>query len=167
VPTLAEMTAGALNVLDDDPDGLFLMVEGGAVDWASHNNRSERMVEEELAFADAVDAVIDWVGEKGDWSETLLIVTGDHETGYVTRAAEGDPEADTPWAWQPLGSNGRGRLPGMGWHSGSHTNSLIPLYARGAGCRRLRAMAVGTDPHRGDYVDNTAIARLIFALLES
>jgi alkaline phosphatase len=43
VPTLAEMAAGALNVLDDDPDGLFLMIEGGAVDWAAHSNQSERM----------------------------------------------------------------------------------------------------------------------------
>jgi alkaline phosphatase len=45
VPTLEEMTKAALNILDDDPDGLFLMVEGGAVDWASHSNRSGRMIE--------------------------------------------------------------------------------------------------------------------------
>jgi alkaline phosphatase len=38
VPTLVEMTNAALNVLDDDPDGFFLMVEGGAVDWAAHSN---------------------------------------------------------------------------------------------------------------------------------
>jgi alkaline phosphatase len=113
-----------------------------------------------------VQAVIDWVETNSNWRETLLIVTGDHETGYITRAPQGDPEADTPWAWQPLGNNGRGALPAMAWHSGSHTNSLIPLYAKGAECRRFRTMAVGTDPHRGPYIDNTAIARLIFALLE-
>ncbi|MBN4052482.1 alkaline phosphatase [bacterium AH-315-K20] len=37
VPTLRELTLAALNVLDNDPDGFFLMVEGGAVDWAMHD----------------------------------------------------------------------------------------------------------------------------------
>ncbi len=46
VPTLAEMTKAALNVLDDDPDGLYLMIEGGAVDWANHSNQPGRMIEE-------------------------------------------------------------------------------------------------------------------------
>jgi alkaline phosphatase len=46
VPTLEEMTEAALNVLDDDSNGLFLMIEGGAVDWAAHSNESGRLVEE-------------------------------------------------------------------------------------------------------------------------
>ena len=82
VPDLATMTRGALNVLDDDPDGLFLMVEGGAVDHAAHVGQSGRLIEEELAFDDAVDAVVAWVEARSSWSETLVIVTGDHETGY-------------------------------------------------------------------------------------
>ena len=36
-PTLAEMTAKAIEVLSRDPDGFFLMVEGGALDWMAHN----------------------------------------------------------------------------------------------------------------------------------
>ncbi|MBM3240808.1 hypothetical protein FJZ31_31385 [Candidatus Poribacteria bacterium] len=40
VPTLEEMTNAALNILDNDPDGFFLMIEGGAIDWASHGNSS-------------------------------------------------------------------------------------------------------------------------------
>jgi alkaline phosphatase len=42
VPTLEEMTRAALNVLDDDPNGFFIMIEGGAVDWAAHANQSGR-----------------------------------------------------------------------------------------------------------------------------
>ena len=61
VPTLTEMTLAALNVLDNDPDGLYLMVEGGAVDWAAHANQSGRMIEEALEFERAVEAVVDWV----------------------------------------------------------------------------------------------------------
>lgn len=48
VPTLPEMVRAALNVLDEDPDGFFLMVEGGAIDWASHANQKGRVIEEQL-----------------------------------------------------------------------------------------------------------------------
>ena len=84
VPTLEEMARAALNILDDDPDGLFLMIEGGAVDWASHDNQSGRMIEEQIDFDNAVQAVVKWVKVNSNWGETLLIVTGDHETGYLT-----------------------------------------------------------------------------------
>ena len=60
VPTLKEMTTAALNVLDEDPDGFFLMVEGGAVDWAGHGNQSGRLIEEEIDFkrVDEIEADI-------------------------------------------------------------------------------------------------------------
>ena len=45
VPALEEMGRAALNVLDNDPDGFFLMIEGGAVDWAGHDNQSGRLIE--------------------------------------------------------------------------------------------------------------------------
>jgi alkaline phosphatase len=163
VPALAEMTRGALNVLDGDPDGLFLMIEGGAVDWAGHSNQSGRAIEEQIAFADAVEAVVEWVEAESGWHETLLVVTADHETGYLTREPSG-PD-DVAWAYQPLQDRGRGSVPGMTWNSGSHTNSLVPLYAKGAWAERLREHVIGRDPHRGPYVDNTAVAKLTFAAL--
>jgi alkaline phosphatase len=43
------------------------------------------------------------------------------------------------------------------WHSGSHTNSLVPLYARGVNAAAFASLIAGTDPVRGDYVDNTAV----------
>jgi alkaline phosphatase len=97
VPTLEEMTKAALNVLDDNPLGLFLMVEGGAVDWAAHSNQSGRMIEEQLDFERSVDAVLDWVQKYSNWGETLVIVTGDHETGYLTGPGS-DPLAWTRYA---------------------------------------------------------------------
>ncbi len=163
VPTLAEMTRGALNVLGEDPDGLLLMVEGGAVDWASHDSQSGRAVEEQIDFAEAVRAAVEWVETDSNWHETLLIVTSDHETGYLTREPAG-PD-DVPWAYQPLPGRGAGALPGMAWNSGSHTNSLVPLYAKGAWAARLSAHVAGCDPHRGPYVDNTAVAKLVRSAL--
>jgi len=158
VPTLAEMAQGALNVLDDDPDGLFLMIEGGAVDWAAHSNQSGRMIEEEIDFNQAVEAVVKWVKKKSNWRETLLIVTGDHETGYLTGPGS-NPQ------WKPLTNNGKGKMPGMEWHSGGHTNSLIPYYADGNAARLFQSYATLRDPVRGRYLDNTSIAKVIFEVL--
>ena len=159
VPTLTEMTRVALNVLDDDPDGFVLLIEGGAVDWASHDNQVGRMLEEQLDFDRTVAAVVRWVENFSNWEETLLIVTADHETGYLT-----GPGSEP--TWQPLENCGRNQPPGMEWHSDNHTNSLVPLFAQGAGSDLLKQQVQGNDPVRGPYVDNTAIAEVVFAAME-
>ena len=160
VPTLAEMSAAALNVLDEDPDGFFLMVEGGAIDWAAEHNESGRLIEEQIDFDKAVETVIEWVEQNSSWDETILIVTADHEAGYLL-GPDSDPE------WKPLVDHGKDKLPGMEWHSTSHTNSLVPLYAKGKGAALLEKYAGETDPVRGRYLDNTEIASAIFELLET
>ena len=155
VPTLTEMTLAALNILDDDPDGLYLMVEGGAVDWAAHANQSGRMIEEAIEFERAVEAVVNWVQKNSNWGETLLIVTGDHETGYLWGPGS-EPD------WMPIVNNGAGNLPGMEWHSGNHTNSLMVLSAKGDAARMFKRYADQYDPVRGWYLDNTELAELVF-----
>ena len=158
VPTLEEMSLAAINILDDDPDGFFLMIEGGAVDWASHDNQSGRMIEEQIDYDNAVQAVVDWVRANSNWGETLLIVTGDHETGYLT-----GPGSDP--AWMPLVNNGAGVLPGMEWHSDYHTNGLIPLFVKGDAGRFFRSYALGRDPVHGRYIDNIDIANVVYLVL--
>lgn len=164
VPTLGEMAAAALNVLDNDEDGLFLMVEGGAVDWAGHANQSGRVIEEEIEFNKSVEAVIEWVEAKSNWGETLVIVTGDHETGYMTGLDSGNT-ADGA-VWNELTNNGAGAQPGMEWHSGSHTNQVIPFFAKGRGAKLFKDAVVGVDPVKGDYIDNSSVANVIFDLLK-
>ena len=159
VPTLREMTEAALNVLDNDPEGFALMVEGGAIDGAAHVNVGTRMVEEQVEFNYAVDAVIAWVEKNSNWNETLLIVTADHETGYVTGPGS-DPN------WNPLANNGAGKMPGLEFHSKSHTNSLVPLFAKGPGAESFTTAAIGTDPQRGKYIDNTTVAKVAMAALK-
>lgn len=158
VPTLTEMTKAALNVLDNNPKGMVLMIEGGAVDWAAHSNQSGRMIEEAIDFERAVEAVIDWVQTNSNWGETLLIVTGDHETGYLT-----GPGSDP--LWMPIVNKGQGNLPGMEWHSPNHTNSLMVLSAKGDAGRLFHKYATHTDPVRGRYVDNTNVAHVMFEAL--
>lgn len=169
VPTLVDMTKAALNILDNDPDGFFLMIEGGAVDWACHDNSSARMIEEEIDFNKSVEAVVEWIEKNSNWNESLLIVTGDHETGYLTGPGSG-PDPDDPNdnifpIWNPLVNNGAGKLPGMEWHSANHTNSLIPLFAKGIGSNFFLSHAKYKDPVRGVYVDNTDVAKICLGLL--
>jgi alkaline phosphatase len=163
VPTLAEMTKAALNVLDADEDGFYLVIEGGAVDWASHANQSGRAIEEQIEFGIAVEAVVEWVQTCSSWNDTLLIVTADHETGYLTGPDLGLFD-DGP-VWNPLVNNGAEVLPGLQWNSGSHTNSLVPFYAKGKGAILFFVCARNKDPIRGRYLDNTDIAKTLFRFL--
>ena len=149
VPTLAQMSKAALNVLDQDPDGFFVMIEGGAIDSAAHANNTAGVVEEQVDFNDAVQAVVDWVEASSSWDETLVIVTADHETGYL---------------WGP-GSNPvrnpivgtAGTAPAVQWNTVNHSNQLVPFYAMGVGSAALAAKATGTDPVRGAYLDNADV----------
>jgi alkaline phosphatase len=75
---LSEFTHDAVAWLDN-PKGFFAMVEGGKIDWASHSNDGAAMVREVLSFDDAVAEGMAFY--KAHPSETLLVVTADHETG--------------------------------------------------------------------------------------
>ena len=162
VPTLAEMTNAALNVLDNDPNGFFIMIEGGAVDWAAHANESGRLIEEMDDFNKSIEAVIRWIDTNSSWNETLVIITADHETGHLTGPNSGQmPESP---AINDIISNGPGKLPAMEWHSKNHTNSLVPFFAKGRGAEKFTETIDGNDPLRGPYIDNTDIANTIFAL---
>ena len=70
-----------VQVLDNDK-GFFLMCEGGKIDWACHANDAASTIHDTLALADAVQVAIDFARTHAD--ETLILVTGDHETGGLT-----------------------------------------------------------------------------------
>lgn len=77
-PSLKEMTMKALDVLSQDEDGFFLMIEGGQIDWAGHNNDAGTMLHDLLKFDEAIEYVYEWVKNRKD---TMVIITADHETG--------------------------------------------------------------------------------------
>lgn len=158
VPTLVEMTKAAINVLDNDRNGFFLMIEGGAIDWASHANQSGRMIEEQMDFNRTVEAVVDWVEKNSNWNETMVIVTGDHECGYLWGPGSGVS------TFAPIVDNGRGVVPSMAWYSGDHSNSLIPFFAKGPGTQLYQLFADEVDPVRGRFITNTEIAQAMFLL---
>ncbi len=159
LPTMGDLMLAALNVLDENENGFVLMGEGGAVDWAGHDNAIGRMIEEQVDFDRAVADVVAWVEEHSSWDETLLIVTSDHECGYLVGPGS-DPE------WEPLTNNGKGEVPGHEWKSGNHTNMLVPLFAKGAGAERVHDYVRGEDPRLGPYIDNTDIKPFIVSAWE-
>ncbi|MFA5293494.1 MAG: alkaline phosphatase [Phycisphaerae bacterium] len=160
VPNLAEMTKAALNVLDNDHDGFFIMIEAGAVDWASHWNNSARMIEEMIDFDGAADAVINWVETKSDWDNTLVIITADHQTGYLT-----GPKSDKNKA-TVVKNSGKRKMPKMKWHSHDHINAPVFLFAKGQGSELFARQIKGKDPVYGSYIDNTDIPKVLFTILE-
>jgi alkaline phosphatase len=174
VPTLEVMSRGALNVLNHDPDGFFVMIEGGAVDWANHANDFPTMLREMVEFNMAVEAVVDWVETNSSWNETLLIITADHETGQLWGAdayddanddQRFDPQTETFNAFAPPANAGQGVIPDVLYGYGSHTNHLVPVWAIGPGCETLLDSADETDPQAaevwnfsGRYIHNTELA---------
>jgi alkaline phosphatase len=117
------------------------------------------MIEEQIDFNNAVEEVCDWVKANSNWGETLLIVTGDHECGYLWGPGS-NPE------FLPIPESGAGLVPPMQWYSGGHSNALIPLFGKGPLANILKGWAAGDDPVRGAYIDNTQIAELVFLCLE-
>ncbi|HNX26074.1 MAG TPA: alkaline phosphatase [Phycisphaerae bacterium] len=81
VMTLADLTANAVRLLDN-PVGFFIMVEGGAIDWACHDNDLPDCIWETIAMNDAVRVAMDFARKHPN--ETLIITTADHETGGLT-----------------------------------------------------------------------------------
>ena len=59
-PSLTEMTEAALNLLSQHEQGFFLMVEGGQIDWAGHNNDAGGLLHELLRFDEAIQVVVKW-----------------------------------------------------------------------------------------------------------
>ncbi len=166
-PDLATMVRGAINVLSRNERGFFLMVEGGAPDWAAHDNNMQRLVHELADFHAAIAAACEWVEANGGWERNLVIVTTDHGNGMLL-----GPNSDTV-AFEPIVNRGQGELPAARWHTGGHTNELVRLWAHGAGSELFAEHVTGRDEHLAarypgwgpDYTDNTAIFQVIRAAL--
>ncbi|MDZ7806802.1 MAG: alkaline phosphatase [Gracilimonas sp.] len=111
-PSSKAMVGKALQVLNKNDNGFFLMVEGSQIDWAGHGNSVEYLNREVQDFDEAVKKVLDFAKEDG---ETLVVLTADHETGGMTmqrQVAEGDSLE-------------------IFWSTDYHTGVPVPLMAYG------------------------------------
>ena len=154
-PTLKDLTQGALRVSSRKP-GILLMVEGGAIDRGHHLNDLNLAIGETLGFQDAVQAVVDSIenprNTRGGWDNNLLIVTADHETGYLA------------------GSNpkGRGSFPAMSIIPRTHQPAGRGL-VQGSGMEFFQKYLKGlNDFERGaiQVIDNTEIHKVMEECLQ-
>ena len=192
-PTLSESVLATVKVLSRNPNGFVLMVEGGAIDWGSHANNMNRVIGEAKDFDNAVQTVTDWVDDPGNdatWNNTLVIVTADHECGYLTAGPGvlpdqplGNVNSTTLFkekivlntggrraSWEDTNSNNiidPGETVYWYWNSGAHTNSLVPLYARGTGSELFVNYAINSDLVRGLYLDNTNVFSVMNSAIAS
>jgi uncharacterized repeat protein (TIGR01451 family) len=118
------MTQGAIDVLSQDPDGFFLMVEGGQIDWTAHANDAAKVISDTIRFDEAIAVAQAYASTTGD---VLIIVTGDHETGgmSVTLTSTGAPDEDGPFL-----------MPGgapffVNWTTTQHSAADVPTTAQG------------------------------------
>lgn len=86
-PSLKDMTASAIERLNKDKDGFFLMVEGSQVDWAGHDNDIVSAMSEMEDFEKAFKAAIEFA--KKD-KHTLVVATADHSTGGYSIGSDGN-----------------------------------------------------------------------------
>ena len=135
-PTLSEMTRVALDVLERNKEGFFLLVEGSQVDWANHANNLEYQVGEIMEFDRTVKRVLEWVDEDVSRREdTLIIVVPDHDTGGF--AIKGPRRNTFP---EP------GHYVAAGWVHGGHTGVDTVIWSQGP-----------YSEHLGKAIDNTDI----------
>jgi alkaline phosphatase len=79
--TLADVTRKGIDVLYN-PNGFFMMIESGKIDWAAHANDAGAVIHDIIAFDKAIEEAIAFYNKHP--KETLIIVIGDHETGGMT-----------------------------------------------------------------------------------
>ncbi len=129
-PSLSDMTEMAISILSQDPDGFFLMVEGGQIDWASHGWNAADAMGDTIGLDEAVMVAKDFaMGE----ANTLIIVTADHETGGMKLRLL--PEGLT-------GGRDEFVMPDEAvfktwWSTSSHTDADVPTNAQGPGAELL------------------------------
>ncbi len=106
----------ALSMLKNNEDGFFIMVEGAQIDWACEENDQDYLIAEMLDFDRAVGKAIDFAVNDGN---TLVIITGDHETGGYS-LLDGDRTNNTVEG---------------GFLTIQHTGSMVPVFAFGQGAK--------------------------------
>lgn len=131
---LSRTALTAINILKKNKKGFFLMVEGSKIDDGGHANDISVVVEEMIDFDNTIGKVIEFAERDG---ETLVIITGDHETGGLTLTA---------------GDINTGRVEGKFTTKG-HTAVMIPVFAYGP----------GAEAFTGIYHNNTIFNKMMAA----
>lgn len=134
---LNQLTQFALDNLSQHENGFVIMIEGSQIDWASHKNDPEMIIEEVWDFDQAVGVALDYTKKRSD---TLLVVTADHETGgyaLLNGTAEKNLISEHRFA------------------TAKHTAEMVPLFSMGPGSEGLRGI-----------IDNTQVGQLLIDMVK-
>lgn len=131
---LSKATKTAINILGQNKNGFFLMVEGSQIDDGGHSNNTNRVIEEMLDFDNVIGEVLSFAEKDGN---TLVIITADHETGGLT-IIDGNLKT--------------GRVEGR-YSTKGHTSVMVPVFAFGPGAENFM----------GIYHNNTIFFKMMDA----
>lgn len=123
---LSQSVLKALEVLKNDKDGFFMMIEGSQIDWGGHDNDLQYVINETLDFDRVIGKVLDFAESNGN---TLVIITADHETGGLGLTG-GDIE--------------KGEVNAK-FISDNHTAVMVPVFAFGPGSDNFRGIYENTE----------------------
>lgn len=129
-------TQTALNILNQNKKGFFIMIEGSQIDWGGHENNTIYVDNEMLDFDRAIGKALEFAAKDG---ETLIIVTADHETGGMA-LVDGNMTSGMVKAAFP---------------TGDHTGTMVPIFSYGPGAENFTGI-----------IENTDIAKKIMKLLK-
>jgi alkaline phosphatase len=152
-PSLLEMTNKSIELLSQDEDGFFLMVEGGQIDTLAHDNDKIGVALETIEFDKAVALALDYVEHNPD---TILIVTADHETGGLAIVGHGLDD-NLPGDLSSESERRDLRIERatnvtVTWQSDDHTATHVGLFCYGSAFDELE---------EGTLIDNTNIFTLM------
>ncbi len=119
-------TQTALNILDQNKKGFFIMIEGSQIDWGGHANNTIYIVNEMLDFDQSIGKALEFASKD---KETLIIVTADHETGGLALVG-GDMKT--------------GMVKGA-YTTADHTGIMVPVFAYGPGAENFTGIMENTD----------------------
>lgn len=119
-------TEKAIEILNKNQEGFFLMVEGSQIDWGGHDNDIEYVETEMIDFDKAIGKALEFAKKDG---ETLVIVTADHETGGLTiiDGSLDDKKIKTHFS------------------TDHHTPVMVPVFAYGPGAENFQGIYENTD----------------------
>ncbi len=135
---LPRATEIAINFLDQEKEGFFLMVEGSQIDWGGHANNADYIIREVIDFDEAVGRALDFAEKDGN---TLVIVTADHETGGFSLSSE---KKRVPF--QGLKNDYHSIAPTFS--TDGHSATMVPVLAFGPGAELFSGIYLNTEIHR-------------------
>jgi hypothetical protein len=123
---LPESVQTALDILDNNSKGFFLIVEGSQIDWESHDNNAEGVVNEMIDFDRTIKVAFDYADKNPG---TLVVITADHETGGMALTGGSFETGEVKAAW---GSTG-------------HTSVMVPVFSYGTGAEKFAGIYENID----------------------